>query len=821
MKIKIIATVTVMIVCLVSLMGCTTPGTDFDTVKVVATITRNGGDYELTPSGESGYDLHVVSGTLSIEALGLDFDSQSIETKYDTSVYNNKKFLQNMYGGGITGMIKGWWSRMKQGIHFNTVDDLSIADYGTLGNLELPTIEELGMINYLGDSQQSFNLNSTNTYLIPSFGAGIYSATIPRSLFPNNNPVPGYIVMNDPDDKYDYGVKVSPSGTSTGFVMYDGYDYRIIVITNSIAKASDRETKVWASVSLFKPDLVSGTKTTFRTSSEFLGAWSEYMERDLKSSSTNALTNIDTVITNSVSTAMENVPGYGITKTFKDIKNALASTYVVSEYERKNFEEDIGILAEDSGKVFKNAYNSIKASLDGVYVKKSWSFTGDRIDFSNGLSKTEKDLIVWSYTSTEGDEKGLRYRTIQAMMDLDLKNYMQKQLDSLYSSFCSGKFGDVVSWSGNLLSFQIVDNSQLAILDASTREAIKTLSDIDFFESVPTLNMSDLEEFAKDLKADITAEVTALIPDYVVDNMRDVEQQVTNLSSEIEKLNAIVFKFEQRLEEIRSYVHSMIPDTISPSIFPYQTPPAVFTKIIDDFGDFLQADPTSSFSSSCSVSVPDGWSLSTGYPRAVIITQSDGTRIVTLQQDSTTGSYLLRTDMIGSENLTVGDTVKTYFEVKVTNGTANASKVSSVYYTRIEKSWLSEELDRLGIVIDGILDTQEEIQTAVNWLNFDDDIFEGGNQSSLEPFYATLTVKDEDGSELYVKNSRKSFKLDSYDSETLVWEVIIYENEPYSLYISVGNNTEDAVVTYSDTLNTGKTSWWNPMDWGTKIRSYF
>ena len=62
--------------------GCVTPTTDFDTVKVVVTVTRNGGDYTLNPTGESGYQMHAVVGTLSIEALGLDIDTQAMVNTY-------------------------------------------------------------------------------------------------------------------------------------------------------------------------------------------------------------------------------------------------------------------------------------------------------------------------------------------------------------------------------------------------------------------------------------------------------------------------------------------------------------------------------------------------------------------------------------------------------------------------------------------------------------------------------------------------------------------------------------------------------------------
>ncbi|GAH13194.1 unnamed protein product, partial [marine sediment metagenome] len=122
--------------------------------------------------------------------------------------------------------------------------------------------------------------------------------------------------------------------------------------------------------------------------------------------------------------------------------------------------------------------------------------------------------------------------------------------------------------------------------------------------------------------------------------------------------------------------------------FAYQIPSPVFTKIIGETGDFIQADPTSSFSAAVTVAVgdPTNWTLSTGHPRAIIQTQSHGTLTVVLQYDAVMGVYLLRQDMIGVENLSVGDTVKTYFEAKITNGSANMTAHTLTYYTRICKS---------------------------------------------------------------------------------------------------------------------------------------
>ncbi len=614
---------------------------------------------------------------------------------------------------------------------------------------------------------------------------------------------------------------MTPSGQNAAFVIWDSSDYKIIVLTNTPAFATSKETNIYVRLTLIKPDLPTGAQATFQGTTEFLSTYTAGLERQLRSSCSKLLANIEDSIDNAVNNAYSMIPCGSMVKSLSDFSEMLSgSANEISAFDRLSMEKEIKLI-ELEKTIYKSAWSQLINDVQGQKIKKTWSWEWVTINLYNGISGKELDYIIWAYTNDVFwgyNPIYQEYARLQQKMNEDEANYKEKHdLNHFYNLALQG---DKVEFAGTVFSIQLVDDSYLAVIDTGTREAIKHLLDLDFTDLIPEINLTDLDEWRNEFTAEIITTIQTIIPDYIAEGLRGIRENISDFSDEIARMNDVILEMELEMKNLRSYIKRLIPEVPKVSIFAYQIPSPVFTKIIDDTGDFIQADPTSSFSAAVTVANHSNWSIVDGYPRAIIQTQSHGTLTVPLSYDSITGVYLLRQDMIGVENLSVGDTVKTYFEVKVTNltGESNMTAHTLTYYTRICKSWLSEALDRLGITIDGIGETVEDLGEAINWLSYDENPFSGGNVSGLDSHYALLTVKNEKGEDLYVVSPRKNFKMGQNASETLVWEVMIFENEPYSIRIVVGNSSNDCIVDYSTSINKGEASWLKPLSWGTKIR---
>ncbi len=820
-----------------TLSGCITPGTEFDTVKIVATVTRNGGDFTISPTGESGMQLHVVTGTLSISALGQDIDQQGIKSTYNSVNDEINQLYTNKNGGGFLGRIKGWWERTYTdgGLEVNSVNDLAISDIRNALGLNFADLTEIGHINYGGSAQEIFNMDSTSVYTMPNYGLGIYTVKIPASCFKNNKVEPGYLVVNDYySDRPDTGIKITPEGKSTGFVIYDGSDYHIVVLTNEPAFLTNETKTLRASVKLMKPSGTAIADTITSSYSSYYEVYSYEIQRDLNDATTNVKSNIETLFSQASSTLLSAIPGAVIVKGLDSIREKFEEPSKIDEQKRKGW--------SNLKNAIKQIYNSREDIASYDTYTQSWStlvsqtsnlhkyFEKKKVDITNGINSGEWDTIKTAYgykeTNIQTWTAGLISSYYDAVrdenviynaMDQDISVFnSQNHLENFYQAYLQRV--DTASYSGPIMHMQMIDDSYFTTFDAKAKEKFSYLLDLDFADVLPAFNMSDLDDLREDLKTEITTVIEAYVPDYITDGLKGVKTDIENNTRQLQELNFEILELKVTLNDLSAFIKRAIPDIPTVSIFAYQTPSPVFTKIIGEEGDFIQADPTSSFSGSCSVVIGDttNWSLTTGYPRAVVITQSRGTKYIPLEENTVTGSYHLRRDMVGANNLTVGDIVKTYFEVKVHNTTDNLTATTNTYYTRVEKSWLSEALDRLGIDIDNLKEAQDEVQEAINWLSFDVTPFESGNKSALDPYFSTLTVYNEEGEELYVKEARKNFRMDTYDSEILIWEVRIFQDEPYSLEINVGNATDSSVVNYSTSINKNENTLWdsiNPLNW--------
>ncbi|GAG85459.1 unnamed protein product, partial [marine sediment metagenome] len=277
---------------------------------------------------------------------------------------------------GITGWFKGWWNRAKGGIQFNTIGDLAWADgAGNLG-LTMPVLDELGTVDYLGNLQHTFAIDTDSGYTLPDYGLGIYSATIPRNLFPNNQPTAGYVVLNDPTKigNTDNGISVTPSGQNAAFVIWDGSDYKIIVLTNTPAFATSTEKKIYVRLTLVKPDLQAGAQATFQGTTEFLSTYSTGLERQLRSSCSNLLANIEDSIDSAVNNAYSMIPGGKMVKSLSDFSEMLSgSENDISDFDRLNMEKEIKLI-ELEKTIYKSAWSQLINDVQGAKIKKTWSW---------------------------------------------------------------------------------------------------------------------------------------------------------------------------------------------------------------------------------------------------------------------------------------------------------------------------------------------------------------------------------------------------------------------------------------------------------------
>jgi len=822
----------------VFLSGCTTPGTDFDVVKVVATVTRNGGDYTITPTGESGYEMHVVVGTLSVQALEMDIDSQAIKSLYKINDKDRIQYYRNINDGGVLGRIKGWWQRTEgaSSIKFNSVSDLELAQNGQFG-FTLPTISEIGNINYLGQAVESFDLTN-NSLRIPNYGLGIYSAVIPEECFKPNGVEPGYLVLNDPTKEHLNGITVTVDGVvshkNTAFVIYDG-EYKVVVLTNEPATLQDDDMKtIKVSLQLIKPtsDVIKLSDTYYNSADDYYTAYGYGMKQQLTSGTANLIANVETAVESALQKTLDAIPGSSILKSFDSVSEFFDGSEVPSiseSIENSFFMESMKTAYDKKSTVYATTWNIFSQQVNGMGHPGFLIIGSDTVNINDGMNSHEWDLVEKAFF---GYDRMWPFPHVDPIFDesqrLQLIRQMQADSDAWVNSHGLDDFyntwklaSNVVSFSGPVFAVQIVDDSFIGIFDTKTMNAMKSLLDLEWNEELPSVTMEDLDNFRADLQSSVEATIQEIIPQYIGTAMSGIEENLTDLNRAIEELNSVVLELQLQMKDVQNYLKTLIPTTPAVSIFAYQVPTPVYSKILGPTGDFIQADPTTSFSAACTVSIGDttNWTLSAGYPRAIIITESDGTLTIPLQAD-TFGTYVLRQDMIGEDNLTVGDTVKTYFEAQVTNGTDTLTSRTGVYYTRVVRSWLADAVTGLGIVIDDLTASNDELQAAINFLTSQNSPFSGGNQTNMDSFFATLSVKDSAGEDLYVLSPKKNFKMGPEDSEVLIWEVTIFQDKPYTISIVLGNSTTDVLVRYSTSINKADAKWYSPSTWWAKMKDF-
>lgn len=812
--------------------GCTTPGTNFDTVKVVASITRNGGDYKIAPTGESGYAMHVVIGTLSISALGMDINEQKIKNAYKINTNNYAQYYRNLYGKGLTARFKAWLQREKTGgMKLNSVSDLQQAtDTGETFGFSLPDIQELGITNFLGQPMESFGL-SNGTYKIPDFGLGIYSATIPPENF-KDGVTPGYLVLNDPINNPTFnGIHVYVDGKedhkNTAFVVYDG-NYKVVVLTNEPATLdSDSLKSVSVSLELIKVDLPKASDAFCSDANTYWNAYGDGLKAQLMSGTTSLLSNMQTAVDSAISQALDAIPGGQLVKSFDSVSKFFVgpTKSIEDSWSEAYFMDRLkNVVYPQKDSIYKNSWGIFRYQMNGVHYLTDIS---GGVNIDDGISSSEWTIIEQGYFGYNAPVLWwVHYNPIVDPTLLENQIFADDQayinshgLNDFYT--CWTSTGTLVPFSGPVFSMQIINNSFLAIFDTKTMAAMKSLLNLKWDDTLTSITAADLDKWRSDLTTDITTTVQQLIPDYIATQLTGIQENFTSINNEIQNMNSEILETQLQLTNLQTYIKTLLPTTPSVAIFAYEVPLPVFTEIVSRQTGFLQADPTSVFSAACSVSIGKNWTLSPGYPRAVVITESKGTLYVPLQQDPFTGSWVLRQDMVGVENLTIGDTIRTYFEAKATNGTANLTSKTNVYYTRVVRNWLSEEIDRLGLIIDNMSANNSELQQALDYLTNQNSPFSGGNTSQEESFFATLTVKDDSGNDLYVLSPTKNFKMKENDSQVLSWDVTIYQGKPYNITIVLGNSTTNVITHYSTGINKADVSFFHPTTWWTGIKRYF
>ncbi len=836
MKKKLIPILMVIMLTSVTLLsGCTTPGKDFDTIKIVTSIQRNGGDFSLTPTGANGYEMHTCIGRLSVEALGFDLDQQSIKAQYQEAYDAQKAQEDAIYGGGTLGKIKAWWYRIvdtdNDYYKTNTISDLGLADgIFTKATSQLQVIENMNA-DGIWTGLQDLEIDTSGLETVPNFGLGIYTATIP---FGDKEYEPGYIVATDPLDITSTGITITPNnGRSTGFVIDTGSDYRVVILTNEPAFAKD-PIEISIALDLIKPDLQTGAKATYTSASNFLGIYQTNMEEDLWNVCGNLETSLASASNGIIEKAVNAATGNSlILKTLGGLNGLTLNTVDVSPAMEKEIEVALQGIQTRGKDVYPNTWSTIHKIWDDVDTIKIFTSFFDIFGTSyslntkdNKLSENDIDVLskIYSKDYTQlhinghvvgdgwwilkfGNPYYSQWDSLVNVMTKDETAYRDKHdLDWFIDTWTAHG----VHFDGPVAHIQLIDDSMLGVFDHASMSYFKEKYGIDVDEAWKA-GTAELENMSNQ----VSQTVIQALPAWLFDNT--LQTQYDDLQEEVDDLGLQLTAALSKLDDIMINIQSLIPEEPIVTIFPYVVPTPYFTKILNETGDFIQADPTTHFTAHCTVSNHSNYSIDPGYPRAIIKTQKEGTLTIPLELDSDTGTYSLYLDMIGVENLSIGETVKTYFEVRASNATLTKTDRSMMYYTRIERSWLQEAFDRLGLVIDGYQDYLDEIAAAGGWLTNDDNPFISGNQSTLDDFYCRLVVTNSEGEELFIRSPLKTFQMKQNDSQVLSWEVMTFQDEDYNVRIVLGNDTSDNLVEYTTTIKgntkslTERITEWNPL----------
>jgi hypothetical protein len=116
-----------------------------------------------------------------------------------------------------------------------------------------------------------------------------------------------------------------------------------------------------------------------------------------------------------------------------------------------------------------------------------------------------------------------------------------------------------------------------------------------------------------------------------------------------------------------------------------------------------------------------------------------------------------------------------------------------------------DEIDAIRSIIDNAQNIGETLLPTEDQL--------GGGLFSNERHWAHIKVFDVDGNQLTVMEPTIPFTLGKNDTYDLTWNVRVFEDEPYSVEITVDNETQTNIVDYKDGLDTASTNAWNPLDW--------
>ena len=208
----------IMLMVLTSFSGCVTPGTDFDELKIVCTVTRDG----------SSYDIYTAIGAKSIQALGMTLDTQAIGDIKEQNIESYNSRLKSNFG-----WFGSLWERGSRGVHFNTVGDLelSLLDWGLP---QLPDFENPLALNLTSDIIDG-------PFSLADLAVEVYTADL-SSTFSG----PGWIVTK---------VETTPSGENYGYVVYDGSGYQLVIISSTAREGKQKVIK--ASVGMYQLDSAS------------------------------------------------------------------------------------------------------------------------------------------------------------------------------------------------------------------------------------------------------------------------------------------------------------------------------------------------------------------------------------------------------------------------------------------------------------------------------------------------------------------------------------------------------------------------------------
>lgn len=873
-----------------SLTGCVTPGKDFADMRVVSTITREGDDYS----------IQTTLASSTIEALGLDVNTEQIEAMYDKNIAQ-----RNIEYKEIHGWFGQYLARYKDnGISFNSVGDLK----SSFLNPGISGIADFGIeCLYDKDGNRLKDLSVSPENL----GLMVYTADISSSFSPNK-----FYAVTD--------IQLNPEDSNYGFVIHDGTSYKLVVLSTTARSCfidENGEFKIRQDGEIITAR-VSMRELSKEGVEEYSDEWKSNTDTTINAIAKSAyseMTDTAVLAESTISDGIERIldkTGMGIVNDIDDVRKSLTGEDSLAEEETRKATKSLLRYVINNKDKFPNAFNYMKNLWDNDKYKLpcDWELhhknknDKDQAHARCNVGNPGPDDMNYMVYQIDGKKPGFAgtcgYDKNDPSIKDDIQRLIMNDISDMWLNWYNLDSSDIDVWSGEVTSIipvpseiprnSVFDNltgfdwstdtilnlsenpfntesiNQIRMFNSSTSEWVDVpeeywsydSGELTISEEFQDVNSEEIEveyftnagndaTYLLHLTPSIIEDIADQLNIFGVNTAQDFLSQVEgwNITKWEEELNGIqqVSKVIKKVEpmfntlkddleteidhyistlanDLKAYIQPLIPVEPVLELFTIKEPPSIFNVPLLD--ESLTGGVV------CSLGDPGNWTIDK--VACEYSSESLETNEVELQQVSGTNQYRLTLESFESvvssvsedplDLFSLGDTLQMRFKAYASHDSTNETKTatSNVFFTSIQKNPLQktlEQLETLKSTIDSVLDEIEAIRdiidntqnTVETLLPSEDQL--GGGIFSKERHWAHIKVFDVNGNELTVMEPTVPFTLGKNDTYDLSWGIRVFEDEPYSVEITVDNETESSVVEFKDGLDTASTNAWNPLDW--------